>query len=149
MIDHNVLFDYICSECYSHSLIVFCPHVTCGQNTIKCPISHDGIHLVPVRFFDPAIDCSDSVTRLLDLRKVHTEALHSLHTVFTTAYWYCCWQCILNIESDSGCTHCNDKSCFTVLQQAPFCMLCRRRHSVCFSRRHSVFCMLYSRRHSV
>ena len=35
--------------------------------------------LVPVRFFDPAIDCSDSVTRLLDLRKVHTEARHSLH----------------------------------------------------------------------
>ena len=31
--------------------------------------------LVPVRFFDSAID--RSVTRLLDLRKVHTEARHS------------------------------------------------------------------------
>ena len=35
--------------------------------------------LVPVRFFDSAIDRSVSVTRLLDLRKVHTEARHSLH----------------------------------------------------------------------
>ena len=33
--------------------------------------------LVPVRFFDSAID--RSVTCLLDLRKVHTEARHSLH----------------------------------------------------------------------
>ena len=37
--------------------------------------------LVPVRFFDSAIDCS--VTRLLDLPKVQTEARHGLHTVFT------------------------------------------------------------------
>ena len=37
--------------------------------------------LVPVRFFDSAID--RSVTRLLDLPKVQTEARHSLHTVFT------------------------------------------------------------------
>ena len=37
--------------------------------------------LVPVRFFDPAIACSDCVTRLLDSQKVHsTEARHSLHT---------------------------------------------------------------------
>ena len=33
--------------------------------------------LVPVCFFDSATD--RSVTRLLDLRKVHTEARHSLH----------------------------------------------------------------------
>ena len=37
--------------------------------------------LVPVRFFDSAID--RSVTRLLDLRKVHTEARHSMH-----AFWF-------------------------------------------------------------
>ena len=35
--------------------------------------------LVPVRFFDSAID--RSVTRLLDLRKVHTEAPHFTDTI--------------------------------------------------------------------
>ena len=66
--------------------------------------------LVPVRFFDSAID--RCVTRLLDLRKVHREARHSLRTVFTdtiTAYW----QCILNIVETDSCTHCDDKWCFT------------------------------------
>ena len=40
--------------------------------------------LVPVRFFDSAIDCS--VTRLLDLPKVQTEASHSLHSLYRHDY---------------------------------------------------------------
>ena len=107
--------------------------------------------LVPVRFFDSAID--RSVIRLLELRKVHTEARHRLDSLYRHEY------CILAMHSQHSLTltaaptvMINDALLYYSRRHSVFCMLYSRRHSVFFmlySRRNSVFCMLYSRRHSV
>ena len=101
--------------------------------------------LVPVRFFDSAIGCS--FTRLLDLRKVHTEVRHSLQV----ACRHDCNACsTLTLTVTAAAITAMSLKFIWPNQPHIQCNCNAHDHSptvMINDGHHSVFCMLYSRNH--